>query len=39
MSPAAFVAQHGIRPPRPKFYRSFDEAMMAVIADAAKGQG
>jgi hypothetical protein len=37
MSPAEFLAAHGIRPPKPKAYRSFDEAMRAVIADVTKG--
>jgi hypothetical protein len=37
MSPADFLAAQGIRPPKTKAYRSFDEAMRAVIADVTKG--
>jgi hypothetical protein len=38
MSPAEFLAAHGVRPPKPKFYRTFDAAMRAVIADVMKGE-
>jgi hypothetical protein len=37
MSPEQFLALHGVKPPKPKAYRSFDEAIMAVIADVTKG--
>jgi hypothetical protein len=33
LSPAEFLAQHGIRPPKPKSYASFAEAMRAIVAE------
>jgi hypothetical protein len=38
MSPAEFLARHGIRPPRPKAYRSFDEALRATITEVAEAK-
>jgi hypothetical protein len=35
MSPAEFLAAHGVQPPRPKAYRSLDAALAAIIREAA----
>jgi hypothetical protein len=35
MSPAEFLAAHGIRAPKPKSYRSFDAAIRAIVAEVA----
>ena len=37
MSPAQFLALHGIRAPQPKAYRTFDEAMAVIITDVTEG--
>jgi hypothetical protein len=36
MSPAEFLAAHGVRSPQPKAYRTFEAAMRAVIAEVTK---
>jgi hypothetical protein len=33
MSPAEFLAQHGIKPPKPKAYRTFAAATRAIITE------
>jgi hypothetical protein len=38
LSPVEFLAQHGVRPPKPKAYHSLGEALAAVIADVAAGK-
>ena len=37
LSPEAFLAAHGVAPPRVKSYSSLDAALRAVIRDAVKG--
>ena len=36
MSPAEFLAAHGVRSPKPKAYRTFEAAMRAVIAEVTE---
>ena len=38
MSPAEFLALHGIRPPKPKAYRNFDETLRAIITEVAEAK-
>jgi hypothetical protein len=38
MSPAEFLALHGIKPPRPKAYRTFAAAMRAIITEVAEAK-
>ena len=36
MSPAEFLAAHGVQPPKPKAYRTSEAAMRAVVAEVTK---
>ena len=36
MSPAEFLAAHGVRPPKVKAFRSLDAAMRAAVAEAMR---
>jgi hypothetical protein len=36
LSPAEFLMLHGVAPPRPKAYRSLDEALRAIITDVMR---
>jgi hypothetical protein len=38
MSPAEFLAAHGIKSPKPKAYRTFEGAMRAIITEVAEGK-
>jgi hypothetical protein len=38
LSPLEFLAQHGVRAPKPKAYNSLGEAMRAIITDVVKGE-
>jgi hypothetical protein len=38
LSPAEFLALHGIRPPKPKAYRSLDAAMRAIITEVVEAK-
>jgi hypothetical protein len=38
MSPAEFLALYGIKPPKPKAYRSLDAAMRAIITEVAEAK-
>ena len=38
MSPAEFLATHGIRPPKPKAYRSLGVALRAIITEVAEAK-
>ena len=38
LSPAEFLALHGIRSPRPKAYRNLGAAMRAIITEVAEGK-
>jgi hypothetical protein len=36
MSPAEFLAAHGVRPPKVKAFRSLDAAMAAIVMEAVR---
>jgi hypothetical protein len=36
MSPAEFLAAHGVRPPKVKAFRSLDAAMAAIVREAVR---
>jgi hypothetical protein len=38
MSPAEFLAAHGVRPPKSKAYRSLDAAPRAIITEVAEAK-
>jgi hypothetical protein len=38
MSPLEFLAAHGVKPPRPKAYRSLRAAMRAIITEVAEAK-
>ncbi len=38
MTPAEFLMLHGIKPPKPKPYRSFEAALRAIITEVAEAK-